>query len=96
MKTNKAHEEKKKIKAQKEPEFRPEVEKTFKQIKRVMSWIVGIAFASVLILPQFNDPILDKFTKVLFLAGFIDLLIFIVIEFIGNEVKTILDKLIHE
>jgi len=69
MKTNKAHEEKKKIKAQNEQEFRPEVEHAFKQIKRVMSWIVGIAFASVLILPQFNDPVLDKITKVLFLRG---------------------------
>jgi len=96
MKTNKAHEEKKKIKAQNEQEFRPEVEHAFKQIKRVMSWIVGIAFASVLILPQFNDPVLDKITKVLFLAGFIDLLIFIVIEFVGKEVKTVLDKLVHE
>lgn len=84
------------MKALKDPEFRPEVESAFKKIKQVMSWIVGIAAVAILVLPQFNEPVLDQVTKVLFLAGFIDLLIFIVIEFIGNEVKTMLDKLIHE
>ncbi len=96
-KSNKAHEEKKKIRAlDKEPEYSPGVLRIYKIILRAMSWIVGVTFASVLILPEFNSPFLDKITKVLFLIGFIDLIIFIIIEFISDTVKSLLARVVHE
>lgn len=96
QKSNKAHLEKKKLQAEEQKEFSPKVEHTFKLILRIMSWTVGIAFAAVLILPEFNSPVLDKITKVLFLIGFIDLIIFLIIEVISDNVKTILARVIHE
>jgi len=52
--------------AEETAEFSPKVEKIFKRILRAMSWIIGIAFAATLILPEFNNPVLDKITEVLF------------------------------
>ncbi len=74
-------------------EFSPKVEKLFKLILRTMSWIIGIAFVATLVLPEFNQPVLDKITKVLFLIGLITLILFIVIEFLG---KRFLSNLLHE
>ena len=77
-------------------EYNPMVEKRFKFILRIMSWIVGIAFAAVLILPEFNSPVLDKITKVLFLIGFTDLILFLLIEFFSDNVKKLLAKTVNE
>lgn len=97
QKISKAHEEKKKFKAQEEEEeYNPDVLRLYKILLRTMSWIVGVTFASVLILPEFNSPYLDKITKVLFLIGFIDLIIFIVIEFVSDNVKSLLARVVHD
>jgi hypothetical protein len=79
-----------------EPTFSPNVENAFKLLLKIMSWIVGIAFIFVIILPEFNSPSLDKLTQFLFYIGIINLLVFIVIEFIKNPVKQTLRRIIHE
>ncbi|OQX95169.1 hypothetical protein B6I21_06835 [candidate division KSB1 bacterium 4572_119] len=97
QKTSKAHEEKKKFKEQdEEQEYSPEVLRIYKTLLRTMSWIVGVTFASVLVLPEFNSPFLDKITKVLFLIGFVDLIIFIIIEFVSDNVKSFLARVMHD
>ena len=97
QKISKAHEEKKKFKAlEEEEEYSPEVIRIYKILLRTMSWIVGVTFASVLILPEFNSPLLDKITKVLFLIGFTDLIIFIIIEFVSDNVKSFLARVVHD
>ena len=96
-KDNKAHLEKKKLKQEEqEKTYSPIVEKKFKLLLKIMSWVVGIAFAAVLILPEFNSPLLDKITKVLFLIGFSDLILFLIIEFLSDNVKDLLEKVVHE
>ncbi len=72
------------------------VEKQYKIILRIMSWLVGIAIAAILILPEFNSPVLDKITKVIFIIGFVDLLFFLIIEFISDYIKKILLHFSHE
>ncbi len=77
-------------------EFSPRVERFYKLMLRTMSWIVGIAFAAILVLPEFNSPTLDSVTTLLFDFGFAILLIFIVIEFISDPFKRLLSSFIHE
>ncbi len=72
------------------------VEQKYKLILRIMSWLVGIAIAAILILPEFNSPLLDQITKVIFIIGFIDLLFFLIIEFISDTIKNILLRLTHD
>lgn len=79
-----------------EVEFSPRVEKIYKRILRIMSWIVGIAFVVVLILPEFNSLLLDRITKFIFLIGLSTLLVFIIIEFIKNPIKTVISSLVNE
>ncbi len=74
--------------------FSEEAEKFFKRILRTMSWIVGVTFAAVLILPQFNSTLLDQITQVLFYIGFVTLIVFILIELVSNSVKRLIDKFI--
>lgn len=75
-------------------EFSPKVERVYKLILRVMSWTVGIAFVAILILPEFNKAFLDQIAKQLFRIGFFTLVIFILIEFVGDSVKKLLSKVI--
>ena len=72
------------------------VEQKYKLILRIMSWLVGIAIAAILILPEFNSPFLDQITKVIFIIGFIDLLFFLIIEFISDNIKNILLRFTHD
>ncbi len=88
-----------KNKKQSEPEeviFPEKVEKIFKYILRTLSWIVGIAFVMVIILPEFNSPFLDRITRVLYLTGISCLLVFLVIEFFAENIKSLINRLIHE
>ncbi|RMH64153.1 MAG: hypothetical protein D6677_05585 [Calditrichaeota bacterium] len=70
-----------------ETPFSEETEKLFKRALRIMSWIVGVAFVSVLILPYFNNPVVDTIARYIFNTGLIVLLIFTVIEFVSDSVK---------
>jgi len=78
-----------------EPEFSDEVNRAFKIIVRTMSWIVGIVFLMIIVLPQFNSPALDSLTQIIFYIGMIDLIIVIIIEFSSDSVKGLLGRIIH-
>ncbi|HGY56711.1 MAG TPA: hypothetical protein ENK44_13480 [Caldithrix abyssi] len=93
----------KKLAAQEEPaaiktenEEIDEVEKIYKLITRIMSWIVGVTAISVVVLPEFNSIVLDKLTQVLYYIFIITLLLFILLEFVGKLVKRLIKSLIGQ
>ncbi len=88
--------DKHKQQTEQESDFSPKVERIYRLILRIMSWAVGIAFVAILILPEFNKSFLDQIAKFLFRIGFFTLVVFIVIEFVGDSVKKLLSKVIHE
>ncbi len=67
-----------------------QVNKIYKRILRTMSWTVGSAFILVILLPEFNTSFLDRLTRYIFLLGIITLLAFILIEFIGDQLKKLI------
>jgi uncharacterized protein YqhQ len=97
MAKREAEQKKHKVKEEEpeEREFSDSVNRTFKIIVRIMSWIVGIVFLLIIILPQFNSPALDKFTQVIFYTGMIDLIIVIIIEFSADSFKSLLNRMLH-
>ncbi len=79
-----------------EPEeitFSKETEALYKRILRIMTWIVAVCFLLIIILPLFDNVTLDRFTRILFFIGIINLLVFTLLEFIGNSIKRILQNL---
>jgi fatty acid desaturase len=68
-------------------EFPDIVEDRFKKILRVMSWVVGICFALIIILPNFDFAFVDGIVKFVFFFGVFNLLMFGVMELFGNSVK---------
>ncbi len=73
-------------------EFDPKVENAFKLFIKILSWIGGICFLLVIILPEFNKPFLDKITQYIFVVGAIILLSFLFIELLAERIKRILEK----
>jgi hypothetical protein len=73
-------------------EFNPETEVLYKKLLKSMSWIVGVCFILIIILPLFENVLLDKVTTGLFYLGIITLLSFTVLEFTGNSLKKFLQK----
>jgi hypothetical protein len=74
-------------------EFSDQVESKFRQILRVMSWIVGICFTLIIILPNFDFFMVDFIVKFLFFLGVLNLLLFAVLEMFGTSVKRQISKL---
>ena len=68
-------------------EFPDIVEGRFKTLLRVMSWVVGICFALIIILPNFNFLYVDEIVKIVFFFGVFNLLMFGVMEMFGNSIK---------
>ncbi|MCB0283115.1 MAG: hypothetical protein H6627_01290 [Calditrichae bacterium] len=81
-------------KTEEQTEFSEATEALYKKILRVMSWIVGICFVLIIILPLFENVTLDRITKVLYYIGVINLLAFTIFEFIADSFKRFLEKLI--
>ena len=72
--------------------FSDETEALYKKILRIMTWIVGVCFTLIIILPLFNNVTLDRFTRILFFIGIFNLFVFTLLEFIGNSIKQTLQK----
>lgn len=70
----------------------PEVDMLFKRILRVMSWVVGICFTLIITLPNFKFDLLDISIKIIFYIGVFTLLLFIIIEFFGDNIKKQLSR----
>ena len=73
-------------------EFNPGTEELYKKILKTMSWVVGVCFVLIIILPLFENVLLDKITTGLFYIGVITLLSFTFLEFMGNSLKKFLQK----
>jgi ABC-type polysaccharide/polyol phosphate export permease len=87
---------KKNLERPNEIEFSPQVEHTYKIALRIMSWTVGSAIFLVIILFYFNSPVIDIISQVIFYIGIITLIIFLIIELIGDNVKNMLSKIIDK
>ena len=82
------------IKKKEKQEFDPKVENVFKLFIKTMSWVGGICFLLVIILPEFNSPFLDKITQFIFAVGAIILLSFLFIELLSDRIKKFLEKIL--
>lgn len=71
------------------PEF---VEEKFKSILHSMSWIVGVCFILIIILPNFDFFLVDIIVKIIFYMGVLTLILFAILEMFGNNVKKFLSK----
>jgi len=59
----------------------------FKLILRIMSWVVGVCFALIIILPNFDFMLVDVLVKFIFFLGVFNLILFGVLEMFGTSVK---------
>jgi len=75
-------------------EFSDSVEKKFKLILRIMSWVVGICFVLIIILPNFDFFLIDSIVKFVFFFGVFNLIMFGVLEMLGASVKRYISKFI--
>lgn len=73
-------------------EIKPEVEAGFKKMLQIMSWIVGISFTLIIILPNFEFGLVDIIVKILFFLGLINLLLFAFLELFAQNIKVYLSK----
>ncbi len=78
-----------------ENEYSEQTEKIYKLLLKVMSWVVGISFALVIILPVFEDISLDPITTVVYRIGAVTLIAFTVIEFVSDHIKSLIENRIH-
>ncbi len=80
------------VKVDNTQEFSDEVEEKFKLILRIMSWIVGICFVLIIILPNFDFYPVDAIVKFVFFLGVLNLLLFAVLEMFGSLIKRYMTK----
>lgn len=84
------------INKESEPKIHPDIEKKIKKVMRIMSWIVGISFSLIIILPNFEFTFVDEIVKVLFFLGLINLILFAIFEFFAQNIKVYLSKAKYE
>lgn len=73
-------------------EFSDAVEEKFKLILRIMSWIVGVCFVMIIILPNFDFSLVDVLVKFIFFLGVFNLFMFAILEMFGVNVKKFISK----
>ncbi len=76
----------------KKMKYSPETEKIYKRLLRIMSWIVGVSFALVIILPVLENVALDPITTVIYRVGAVTLIAFTIIEFVSDSVKKFIEN----
>ena len=74
-------------------QFSPQVENKYKNILRIISWVMSICFISIIILPNFNFYLVDEIVKFLFFFGLANLLLFTFIEIFNKSAKKILTSI---
>ena len=75
-------------------QFSEDTEIKFKLMLKIMSWVVGICFVLIIILPNFHFFLVDVTVKILFFLGVINLLLFAIFEFFSNSIKKLINKII--
>jgi hypothetical protein len=73
-------------------EIQPEIEVKFKKLMRIMSWVVGISFTLLIILPNFEFFLVDIIVKFLFFLGLINLILFAILEFFAQNIMVYLSR----
>jgi len=76
-------------------EFSEKTLNIYKRILKIMSWTVGVSFVLIIILHLFNNQTLDILSKYLFRIGFLILIAFTVLEFIGDTVKQKIERIVN-
>ena len=69
-----------------------EIEFKFKVLLKIMSWVVGVCFVSLIILPLFEFYLVDYIVKFLYFMGLINLILFALLEFFAQNIKVFLSK----
>ena len=70
----------------------PEIEKKFKLLLKIMSWVVGVCFVLIILLPLIESSFIDVLVKIIYFIGLINLLLFAILEFFGQNIKVLLSK----
>ena len=73
-------------------EISEHAEELFRKILRSMSWMVGISFILIIILPNFRVDFLDQAVKLIFYFGIVNLILFAIFESFANAIKKMIDK----
>jgi hypothetical protein len=73
-------------------EFSDTVEEKFKLILKVMSWVVGVCFVLIIILPNFDFSLVDILVKFIFFLGVFNLFMFAFLEMFAVNIKKFLSK----
>jgi hypothetical protein len=73
-------------------DIHPDIEHKFKILLKTMSWVVGVSFVLIIILPLFDFYLVAILVKSLYFIGLINLLLFAILEFFGQNVKIFLSK----
>jgi hypothetical protein len=74
-------------------EISVQVEQRFNLLLKIMSWIVGISFVLIIILPNFDFPYLNVLVKIIFFLGIFNLLLFAFLEIFGASLKKLFSKM---
>jgi hypothetical protein len=75
-----------------DPKIHPEIDLKFKILLKIMSWVVGVSFVSIIILPLFDFYLVDVIVKFLYFIGLINLILFAILEFFAQNIKIFLSK----
>lgn len=70
----------------------PKIDFKFKILLKIMSWVVGVSFISIIILPLFDFYLVDVIVKFLYFIGLINLILFAILEFFAQNIKIFLSK----
>lgn len=69
-----------------------EIDFKFKLLLKIMSWVVGVCFVSLIILPLFDFYLVDIIVKALYFLGLINLILFAILEFFAQNIKVFLSR----
>jgi hypothetical protein len=69
------------------------VEDRYKNILKIISWVMSISFISIIVIANFDFYLVDLLVKFLFFLGLANLLIFTLLELFSKTTKRLLSSL---
>ena len=73
-------------------QINPEIEKKYKLTLKIMSWVVGVCFVLIILLPLIEYHWIDVLVKTLYFIALFNLIMFAFLEFFGQNIKLFLSK----
>jgi hypothetical protein len=73
-----------------ENKFSQQVEDRYKNILKIISWIMSVSFVAIIVLANFDFYLVDFLVKFLFFLGLANLLLFTLLEIFSKTVKKLL------